>query len=602
MSEIEEIKKESWFKKLFWPIFLSIGLSSLIFTIIFILGLIGFLSLFSDEPLELEPNTILHLKLDGPIREVSNTELDPMTFSFNAQIGLSDILYGLDQASKDKNVKGLFIDIGDIDCGMATAEELRQGIDKFKKSGKFVLAYNSGEYVSQKAYYISSVANETYAFPNSVFEWKGLGGEVVFLKGLLDKLDVELEVIRGTDNDFKSAVEPYFRKSMSDSSRVQVERYLNSIWSVYLSEVSTSRKVRKDSLAEYAESLLVRNAKDAMSLKLIDGIKYRDEIEDILMKKTRVKEVKDLVFFDFNKYCKKIFIENQELANVAEPDIAVIIAEGDISVDGSGMSSTEICKYFSEVRNNNDIKAVVFRVNSPGGSALASEEIWREVALTNMSKPVVVSMGDLAASGGYYVSTAASRIFANSSTISGSIGVFGVIPYTGKMFENKLGIEFDYASTNSHSVFSLNKKLSDEELQITQEEVDNIYQLFLKRVADGRGMKVEEVHKIARGRVWTGEDALENGLVDEIGGLNEAITYTKKKIGSKRGELIYYPKVKENKLESFIEMIEEEEEGASLKSNSILNHPYLKEIGITVQKIEALKGIQMRLPYDVKIN
>ena len=601
MSEIEEIKKESWFKKLFWPIFLSIGLSSLIFTIIFILGLIGFLSLFSDEPLELEPNTILHLKLDGPIREVSNTELDPMTFSFNAQIGLSDILYGLDQASKDKNVKGLFIDIGDIDCGMATAEELRQGIAKFKKSGKFVLAYNSGEYVSQKAYYISSVANETYAFPNSVFEWKGLGGEVVFLKGLLDKLDVELEVIRGTDNDFKSAVEPYFRKSMSDSSRVQVERYLNSIWSVYLSEVSTSRKVRKDSLAEYAESLLVRNAKDAMSLKLIDGIKYRDEIEDILMKKTRVKEVKDLVFFDFNKYCKKIFIENQELANVAEPDIAVIIAEGDISVDGSGMSSTEICKYFSEVRNNNDIKAVVFRVNSPGGSALASEEIWREVALTNMSKPVVVSMGDLAASGGYYVSTAASRIFANSSTISGSIGVFGVIPYTGKMFENKLGIEFDYASTNSHSVFSLNKKLSDEELQITQEEVDNIYQLFLKRVADGRGMKVEEVHKIARGRVWTGEDALENGLVDEIGGLNEAITYTKKKIGSKRGELIYYPKVKENKLESFIEMIEEEE-GANFKSNSILNHPYLKEIGITVQKIEALKGIQMRLPYDVKIN
>ena len=602
MSEIEEIKKESWFKKLFWPIFLSIGLSSLIFTIIFILGLIGFLSLFSDEPLELEPNTILHLKLDGPIREVSNTELDPMTFSFNAQIGLSDILYGLDQASKDKNVKGLFIDIGDIDCGMATAEELRQGIAKFKKSGKFVLAYNSGEYVSQKAYYISSVANETYAFPNSVFEWKGLGGEVVFLKGLLDKLDVELEVIRGTDNDFKSAVEPYFRKSMSDSSRVQVERYLNSIWSVYLSEVSTSRKVRKDSLAEYAESLLVRNAKDAMSLKLIDGIKYRDEIEDILMKKTRVKEVKDLVFFDFNKYCKKIFIENQELANVAEPDIAVIIAEGDISVDGSGISSTEICKYFSEVRNNNDIKAVVFRVNSPGGSALASEEIWREVALTNMSKPVVVSMGDLAASGGYYVSTAASRIFANSSTISGSIGVFGVIPYTGKMFENKLGIEFDYASTNSHSVFSLNKKLSDEELQITQEEVDNIYQLFLKRVADGRGMKVEEVHKIARGRVWTGEDALENGLVDEIGGLNEAITYTKKKIGSKRGELIYYPKVKENKLESFIEMIEEEEEGASLKSNSILNHRYLKEIGITVQKLEALKGIQMRLPYDVKIN
>lgn len=601
MSEIEEVKKESWFKKLFWPIFLSIGLSTLIFTIIFILGLIGFLSLFSDEPLELKPNTILHLKLDGPIREVSNTELDPMTFSLNAQIGLSDILYGLDQAAKDKNVKGLFIDIGDIDCGMATAEELRQGIAKFKKSGKFVLAYNSGEYVSQKAYYISSVANETYAFPNSVFEWKGLGGEVVFLKGLLDKLDVELEVIRGTGNDFKSAVEPFFRKSMSDSSRVQVERYLNSIWSVYLSEVSNSRKISSDSLSEYAESLRVRNATDAMSLKLIDGTKYRDEIEKILMKKTKTKEVKDLVFFEFNKYCKKIFIENQELVNVSEPDIAVIVAEGDISVDGAGMSSSKICRYFSEARNNSDIRAVVFRVNSPGGSALASEEIWREVSLTNKTKPVVVSMGDLAASGGYYVSTAASRIFANPSTITGSIGVFGVIPYTGKMFENKLGIEFDYASTNSHAVFSLNKKLSDEELKITQEEVDEIYQLFLRRVGEGRDMKTEDVHKIARGRVWTGEDALVNGLVDELGGLNEAIAYTRKKIGSKGDLMLYYPKVKENKLESFIEMIDEEE-SASLKSNSIFSHPYIQEIGFTVQKIEAFKGIQMRLPYDVKID
>ncbi|MDB4682459.1 signal peptide peptidase SppA [Crocinitomicaceae bacterium] len=601
MSEMEEVKKESWFKKLFWPIFFSIGLSSLIFAVVFILGLIGFLSLFSDEPLELEPNTILHLKLDGPIREVSNTELDPMTFSLNAQIGLSDILYGLDQAAKDKNVKGLFIDIGDIDCGMATAEELRKGIAKFKKSGKFVLAYNSGEYVSQKAYYISSVANETYAFPNSVFEWKGLGGEVIFLKGLLDKLDVELEVIRGTDNDFKSAVEPYFRKSMSDSSRVQVERYLNSIWSVYLSEVSNSRKISSDSLSEYAESLRVRNATDAMALKLIDGTKYRDEIERILMKKTKAKEVKDLVFFEFNKYCKKIFIENQELADVSEPDIAVIVAEGDISVDGSGMSSSKICKYFSEARNNSDIKAVVFRVNSPGGSALASEEIWREVSLTNKTKPVVVSMGDLAASGGYYVSTAASRIFANPSTITGSIGVFGVIPYTGKMFENNLGIEFDYASTNSHAVFSLNKKLSDEELKITQEEVDDIYQLFLRRVGEGREMKVEDVHKIARGRVWTGEDALVNGLIDELGGLNEAIAYTKKKIGSKGDLILYFPKVKANKLESFIEMIDEEE-SASLKSNSIFSHPYIQEIGFTVQKIESLKGIQMRLPYDVKID
>ncbi|MDG2153830.1 MAG: signal peptide peptidase SppA [Crocinitomicaceae bacterium] len=601
MTKEKQNKEVSWFKKLFWPIFLSVGLSGLVFSIIFILSILGILSLFSEDPLELEPNTILHLKIDGPIKEVSNTELDPMSFSFNSQIGLSDILFGLDQAAKDKNVRGLFIDMGDIDCGMATAEELRSGISKFKKSGKFVLAYNSGEYVSQKAYYISSVANETYAFPNSVFEWKGLGGEVMFLKGLLDKLDVELEVIRGSDNDFKSAVEPFFRKSMSDSSRVQVERYLNSIWSVYLSDVSNSRNIAADTLSNYAELLSIRDAKDAVSFGLIDGTKYRDEIEQILMKKTKVTSVDDLVFFDFDKYCKKIFIENQELVDVSEPEIAVIVAEGDISVDGTGMSSSEVCEYFSKVRNNKNIKAVVFRVNSPGGSALASEEIWREVSLTNKKKPVIVSMGDLAASGGYYVSTAASRIFANPSTITGSIGVFGVIPYTGKMFENKLGIEFDYASTHSHSVFSLNKKLTEEELEITQEEVDEIYQLFLSRVAVGRKLEVEQVHKIARGRVWTGQDALDNGLIDELGGLNAAIAFARKKVGAKNDMLLYFPKVKENKLESFIEMLDEEE-SASAKSSGIRTHRYLNKISQTVMKAEYLKGIQMRLPYDIEID
>jgi protease-4 len=243
----------------------------------------------------------------------------------------------------------------------------------------------------------------------------------------------------------------------------------------------------------------------------------------------------------------------------------------------------------------------VFRVNSPGGSALASEEIWREVSLTNKKKPVIVSMGDLAASGGYYVSTAASRIFASPSTITGSIGVFGVIPYTGKMFENKLGIEFDYASTHSHSVFSLNKKLTEEELEITQEEVDEIYQLFLSRVAAGRELEVAQVHKIARGRVWTGQDALDNGLIDELGGLNAAIAFARKKVGVKNDMLLYFPKVKENKLESFIEMLDEEE-STSAKSSGIRTQRYLNKISQTVLKAEYLKGIQMRLPYDIEID
>lgn len=601
MSTNNQNKEGSWFKKLFWPIFLSVGLSGLVFAVVFLLSILGILSLFSDDNFELEPNTILHLKIEGPIKEVSNAEFDPMTLSLNSQIGLSDILYGLEQAAKDENVKGIYIDIGDINCGMATAEELRSGIAKFKKTGKFVVAYNSGEYVSQMAYYISSIANETYAFPNSIFEWKGLGGEVIFLKGLLDKLDIELEIIRGSENDFKSAVEPFFRKSMSDSSRVQVERYLNSMWSVYLSEVGDSRSLSEDSLSSFAEFLKIRDVKDAVSYGLIDGAKYRDEVEKILMSKTKSKSVDDLVFFDFSKYCKKIFIENQELADVSDPQIAVIVGEGEISVDGAGMSSNEICDYFSEVRNNKNIKAVVFRVNSPGGSALASEEIWREVALTNKKKPVIVSMGDVAASGGYYVSAGATRIFANSSTITGSIGVFGVIPYTGKMFENKLGIAFDYASTHPHSVFSLNKKLTEDELNITKEEVDEIYQLFLTRVSNGRNLDIDEVHQIARGRVWIGQDALDNGLIDELGGLKQAISFARKKAGIKNDMILYYPKVEENKFESILEAFNEEE-NAQFNSEAIKGYEFLNKIRQSIKKIENLNGIQMRLPYDIEIN
>ena len=599
--DTEQKKEKSWFKKLFWPIFFSLTLSSVIFSVVMVLGILGILALFGEDGVELKPNTILHLTLDGPIRESSNAELDPMSLSISSQIGLSDILFGLEEAVKDENIKGLYLDMGNIDCGMATAEELREGILQFKKSGKFVVAYNSGEYISQKAYYISSAANEIYAFPDSYFRWTGLGGEVVFLKGLLDKLDIELDMFRGKDNDFKSAVEPLFRNSMSDSSRFQTERYINSMWSDYLSKISKSRGVNKNDLNEYADNLIVRNATDAFNRKLIDGVKYKDQINQILMNKVKVTEIKDLNFYSFDDYCKRVFLDEQEFVQLSEPNIAVIVAEGGISVDGEGVSSTKICKYFSEVRHNPDIKVVVFRVNSPGGSALASEEIWREVHLTNKVKKVIVSMGDYAASGGYYISVPAHKIFADPMTITGSIGVFGVLPYTGKMFENKLGIQFDYVSTNAHSVRSMNRKLSDEERMITQEEVDKIYDQFLKRVSQGWGLSLDSINRLARGRVWTGSDAKKIGLIDEVGGMNDALAYANKFV-KEAPMLLYYPKVKENKLEQFLKLMEDKEAMVSAQNKSILQNKYLFDIHKKIKLLEEYRGIQMRLPYDISIN
>ncbi len=589
------------FKKIFWPIFLSVILSGFVFSIVFLLGIFGFISLFDEEPLELEPNTILHLKLEGPITESSSTEFDALNFNLNSQIGLADIIYGMDKASKDENVSGLFIDFGDVSCGMATAEELRSAILRFRKSGKFVLAYNSGEYISQKAYYISTAANELYAFPDSYFQWNGLGGEMVFIKDLLDELDIEIQLFRGKDNDFKSAVEPLTRTSMSDSSRVQTERYLNSMWTDYIDKIAKARKLSRKKLNGYADDLVVRDAKDALKRKLIDGLKYKDEIDRILMKKVGAKELKDVSFYGFGEYCKRVFLDEQEFAQVSHPAIAVILAEGGISVNGEGISSREICKYFSEVRNNPDIKVVVFRVNSPGGSALASEEIWREVQMTNKVKKVIVSMGDVAASGGYYVASGAHRIFADPMTITGSIGVFGVFPYTGKMFKNKLGVQFDHVATNEHSVVSMNRKLTEEEEEMTQEEVDQIYEQFLERVAEGRGISTDSVNTLARGRVWTGSDAMKIGLVDELGGLNAALSYAKKYAGAEAVTL-YYPMVKRNKLEELMRLIDDENAMVSVKNRSLLQNAYLLEMHEKIKVLEQYSGVQMRLPFEIRID
>ncbi|MDP4683309.1 MAG: signal peptide peptidase SppA [Crocinitomicaceae bacterium] len=592
------------FGKVFWPSFLAVLIMSIIGLLIFFLilgGIIGSFGEFGPKPLAVKDKTVLHMTLDGQIGEKGENSFDASSFSLNKTIGLSDILYGIEKAKTDTKIKGIFIEIGDLNCGFATAREIRNAINDFEKSGKFAVAYNRGEMISQKEYYVASAADENYGFPSSNMEFVGLGAELSFFKGTLAKLDVEVEIIRGSNNDFKSAVEPFFRDNMSDSSRVQIERYLNSMWLDIREEIAKDRNVSATTLNEIAEDAKIHRAQDAVDYKLLDGVMYRDEVMELVSKKAGTDNADGIELQAFEKYATKKFNQDQAKAKNNKPNIAVILAEGGVAVDGDGLTSKEICKLFQDVRKNTSIKTVVFRINSPGGSALASDEIWREVKLTNKVKKVIVSMGDVAASGGYYIAAPATYIFAEPTTITGSIGVFGMIPYTGKMFENKLGMTFDRATTNQHSVLSTNRKLTPAELAIIQEEVDNIYDEFLGRVAEGRKMTKEQVNVIARGRVWTGRDALKIGLVDKLGGIKDAINYAAKEYGIKDQKVLYYPIRKDQKWMEILEQIEEEEENASIKIESAELPKELVEQYKKLKKIESYSGMQMRLPFELDI-
>jgi len=589
--------KRVTFGRIFWPSLwaaLTISVIGFIIWILVISSVVGGIN--AEKGFSVENKTVLHMTLDGSIQEKGSSTLDFPLMKMKYKIGISEILHGLKAAKNDSKIQGVFIEINALQCGFASAKEIRDAINRFEESGKFVIAYNSGEIITHLEYYIASAANESYGFPSSTMQFLGLGAELSFFKNTLDKLDVEMQVIRGSDNDFKSAVEPFFRSNMSDSSRLQIETYIAGLWDDYKDDIAIDRKISSKELNRLAENALIQNVSDAVEYKLIDAVKYRDEVISILTKKVKPAKGEELNFMNFTKYSKKKFVQNQSLAQVDEANIAVILAEGGVSESGDGLTSDEICQLFKDARNNNSIKTVVFRINSPGGSALASDEIWREVKLTNDVKKVIVSMGDVAASGGYYIAAPAFKIFAQPNTITGSIGVFGVVPFTGKMMENKLGITFDRASTNKHSIMTTNRKLTEDEMSLIQEGVDDIYDLFKSRVAEGRGMTKEEVGVIARGRVWTGRDAKRIGLVDELGGIVDAIKYAAKQADIKDIKTLYYPEVKEDKLEALIEQfITESDMSTSISSELPVS---LMKYYEHLKSLESIQGIQMRLPYE----
>lgn len=495
-------------------------------------GIIGSISEGSSSSDQVvKKHTILKIDLAGDIRESAkpapfDLPSDIPLFSGMDKMGLYQFRQALEHAKEDKNVDGILIRPSmSTDAGWASLIAIREAIEDFKTSGKFVYAYAEG--YSEKGYYIATMADSILLYPEGGMEWNGFASTPMFFRGMLDKLEVEPEIFRvGT---FKSAVEPFMLKEMSEASRKQTQEFLNDMWTQFASDVAKSRKIDVAVLNQLADSMTIHNPADALKARLVDRLAYEDEVYSLLMSKTEGKKVKDLNFMTVSQYMRSPAYKLKKSKGDSEKKVALIFAEGNI-IDGKGedgtIGSASLAATIREAREDENVKAVVMRVNSPGGSALASDVIWREVIKTKEAgKPFYISMGDVAASGGYYISAAADRIYAEPNTITGSIGVLGVMFNTGKFMENKIGLTFDRVTTHKHAdLGNPNRVMEQSEHDFIQSSVEDVYGTFINVVKNGRGFKDSlSVDSIAQGRVWSGVDALGIGLVDELGGLDDAI-------------------------------------------------------------------------------
>ena len=551
---------------------------------------------------EVDSDSVLHIQFTKPIPE--RTPANPFAgFSFlglddDSNIGLNDILANIKKAKTDDNIKGIFLDESYMESGQATTEEVRNALIDFKKSGKFVIAY--AEVYTQGFYYLASVADKVYINPKGIFEFKGFSSQITFLKGAMDKLGIEAQIIKvGT---YKSAVEPYFLTKMSDANRLQVTSYLGSLYDHFLTGIGNSRGINKDSLFNYADQYRIQFPEDALKYKLVDGLKYKDEILDEIKQRTGTDVKKDIHSVDIGDYNKTDDAKDDDDDKKASKNkIAIVYASGEINGgdgDDNSIGSERISQALRKIRLDDHIKAVVLRVNSPGGSSLASDVIWREVMLTKKVKPVIVSMGDYAASGGYYISCAADSIFAEPNTITGSIGIFAILPNLQKLFNDKLGITFDGVTTGKYAdLGDISKPLSPDERAILQNQVNRGYDEFTKAVAAGRHKTQAYINSIGQGRVWTGEQAIKNGLVDRLGNINDAIASAAKMARIKKYKIDSYPeqKSKLNKVGSYLTA---EVKTRAIKSELGENFIYYQQIkGMT----QMMRTPQMRMPYDVVI-
>ena len=518
------------FIKTFLASLLAFFVANFVWFFLMIMFFVGVAALSQSSTVAVSPKSVLHIDLaesivDAPVDDPFS-EFDPMSMDMQKSLSNMDVMHAIGAAATDPNIEGIYINLtGAGTVSAAMLEEVRGYLNSFKESNKFIIAY--GETYSQGGYYLASVADSIYLNPAGQMDWRGLAMQVVFYKGLLDKLGVEPQVFRhGT---FKSAVEPYILNRMSPANRTQMETIANSIWGSLVNDIATSRNLSIDSLNMYATELSAMMPAEVVEKRLIDGLKYEDEIQDILREKLELDADEDVNFVTLGEYVAS----NPYTETYSDNKIEVIYAEGQIvqgrSAKGS-LGSTTLAEQLAEARMDEDVKAVVLRVNSPGGSALASEVMWREMELLRQQKPVIVSMGDYAASGGYYISAPADVIIADANTLTGSIGVFGLMFNAEKTLQNKLGVSIDVAKTNpSADMGSFHRGVTASERDFMMKGIEEVYSTFVNHVADGRNMTFDSVDAIGQGRVWTGNDGKRIGLVDEIGGLQYAIAVAAEK-------------------------------------------------------------------------
>lgn len=566
----------------------------LFFGLIFIVGVIVQQS-SKDMAAPAPTNSVLHISLDYGI--VEKTEYNPLgdfnlpLYSTEKSIGLNDIIARIKAAKEDDNIKGIYLSPSSVGAGYATLKAVRDALVDFKSSNKFIVSYS--DVYSQKAYYLASVADDVYLNPQGALDFKGISSSVIFMKEALEKLGVEMQVIKvGT---YKSAVEPFLLNQMSTANREQVTSYINSIYSSFLGDISIGRNLNVDTLRSIADNYLIRNADDALKYKFVDSILYKDEVLANIKKRLEIKETADISSVSILNYSPSV------KENKSSNEVAVVYAYGDI-VDGEGtvgqIGGAKFSKQLRDLRNDDKVKAVVLRVNSGGGSALASEVIWREVELIKKVKPIMVSMGDYAASGGYYISAAADSVFAEPSTLTGSIGVFGLIPNLENLLNNKLGVHFDEVNTGKFSgmLSTGAKPLTAEERAIIQVQVNSTYQTFMDRVAKGRNMSIAQVDSIGQGRVWTGEQALSLGLVDKIGNTQSAINAAVAKAGLSDYKIKEYP-AKEDGLFAVLSTSKDKIKMMLIEDELGEYKKYMFDI----KKVLQQTGIQARLPFNIDI-
>jgi protease-4 len=576
----------------------GIIIASLLFFVI-MLATVSAIVASGDKPASISNNSILVLKAGVPIPDRGNPNpfagFDVVNMTLTPTPGLNEILKNIEKASSDNKIKGILIENGLLNSGWATTEEIRNALKEFRGTGKFVISYT--DYIlNQECYYLSTAADKIYVNPVAMVEFKGLSSEVVFFKDALDKLGVDVQVIR--HGKFKGAVEPFMLNKLSEENKEQIKDYAGSIWNHVIENISESRNIPASELNRIADKLESTVASQALASGLIDGLVYKDVLIDTLKSLSGIDKDKDLNLVSMTKYSK---VPDPKKNYSAKSRIAVVYAEGTIVMGKGGennIGGDSYAEVIRKERRDSSVKAIVLRVNSPGGNAMASDVMWRELELAAQVKPVVVSMGNYAASGGYYISAPGTKIYANPTTISGSIGVFGLIPNAGSLLEDKLGLKMDIVKTNENADFpSITRPMSSYEKEVMQMSIEKTYGDFVNKVASGRKMKESVVDSIGQGRVWSGTSAIKIGLVDEFGGLKASIKGAAELAGITDYSIRELPKLEDPYVKLLSQL------GGDIRMNLIK-----KELGGSgkylnmIEELKNMSGIQTRLPYFIEIH